>query len=83
MRRVLEERSINTARMKARDVRVVLANHSDFQEEKTMAETYLLSLGYQVSFIPKFHCKLNPIERVWGQATVYPRKFTNFYLIDS
>ena len=29
-------------------------------------------------FIPKFHCKLNPIERVWAQAMVYCRAYTNF-----
>ena len=31
-------------------------------------------------FIPKFHCELNPIERVWGQAKVYSRMYTNFTL---
>ena len=31
-------------------------------------------------FIPKFHCELNPIERVWGQAKVYSRKHSNFTL---
>ena len=61
--------------------RVVLANHSDFQEQKTEVETYMLRLGYQVLFIPKFHSELNPIERVWGQAKVYTRKFINFSLI--
>ena len=81
MRRVLEERDINTARLNADDMRVVLATHSDFQEEKTVVETYLLNLGYQVLFTPKLHCELNPRERVWGQAKVYTRKFTNFSLI--
>ena len=66
MRRVLEERAINTARMNADDMRVVLANHRDFQQKKT--ETYLLSLDYQVLFIPKFYWELNPIDCVWGQA---------------
>ena len=66
MRRVLDERVNNTARMSADDMRVVLANHRDFQEEKT--ETYLLSLDYQVSFILKFYWELNPIECVWDQA---------------
>ena len=28
--------------------------------------------------IPKFHCELNPIERVWGQAKRYSRAYTNF-----
>ena len=38
MRRVLEERGINIAWMIADDMRVVLTNHSDFLEEKTMVE---------------------------------------------
>ena len=40
-----------------------------------------MCLGYQVLFIPKSDCELNPIERVWDQAKVYTRKFTNFSLI--
>ncbi len=32
-------------------------------------------------FVPKFHCELNPIERVWGQAKVYSRMYTNFTLL--
>lgn len=31
-------------------------------------------------FIPKFHYELNPIERVWGQAKVYSRMYSNFTL---
>lgn len=30
--------------------------------------------------IPKFHCELNPIERVWGQAKRHTRAYTNFTL---
>ena len=81
MRSVVEERVINTARMNADDIMVVLATHRNFQEKKTMVETYLLSLDYQVLFITTFHWKLNPIERVLGQAKFYTCKFTNFSLI--
>ena len=28
----------------------------------------------------KFHCELNPIERVWGQSKVYCRAHSNFTL---
>ena len=78
MRKVLEERGINTVRMNADDMRVVLSNHEDFRTEKTIVEHYLTDLGHLVVFIPKFHCEFNPIERVWGQAKVYCRKYTNF-----
>ena len=32
-------------------------------------------------FLPKFHCELNAIERVWAQAKVYSRAHTNFTLV--
>ena len=31
-------------------------------------------------FVPKFHCELNTIERVWGQAKLYSYKYSNFTL---
>ena len=79
MRKVLEERGIPTC-MNADDMRVVLTNHEDFRTEKTIVEHYLTDLGHLVVFIPKFHCEFNPIERLWGQAKVYCRTYTNFTL---
>ena len=78
MRKVLEERVINTGRMNAADMWVVLSNHEDFRTEKTIVKHFLTDRGHLLYFIPKFHCELNPIERVWGQAKVYIRKYTNF-----
>ena len=78
MKRVLEERGINTSRMVGEDMRTVLSWHDDFKNEKTIVEHYLNGRGHIVLFIPKFHCELNPIERVWGQAKVYSRKYSNF-----
>ena len=80
MRMVLEERGINASRLSADDMRIVLAHHDDFQNEKTIVEHYLESQGHKVFFLPKFHCELNPIERVWGQAKVYTKPHTNFTL---
>ena len=40
MRRVLEERGINTSRMVAGDMRTVLSFHADFQNEKTIVEHF-------------------------------------------
>ena len=77
---VLEERGINTASLSAPDMRVILANHEDFRNEKTLVEHYFLSRGHRVFFIPKFHCELNPIERVWGQSKRYTRAHANFTL---
>ena len=80
MKKVLEERGINTATMVADDMRTVLANHEDFCTEKTVVENYLIGRGHKVLFVPKFHCELNPIERVWGQAKVYTCTHTNYTL---
>ena len=64
----------------ADDMRVVLSNHDDFKNEDTSVERYLKGRGHLVHFLPKFHCELNAIERVWGQAKVYGRAYTNFTL---
>ena len=74
MKIVLEERGINTSCMNAENMRVVLLHHEDFCTEKTVVEHYLENRGHIVL------CKLNPIERVWGQAKVYTRRHTNFTL---
>lgn len=74
----LEERGINTSTLVADDMRSILSFHDDFRTEKTMVEHYLTSEGLKGIFLPKFHCELNPIERVWGQAKVYTRIHTNF-----
>ena len=41
----------------------------------------LKNRGHKVYLLSKFHCELNPIERVWAQAKVYCRAYTNFTLI--
>lgn len=83
MLKILEERGFNQTalkKIKVDDMRMILKNHDDFKNEKTIVEHYLLSLGHSVRFIPKFHCELNPIERVWGQAKAYTRIYTNYTL---
>ena len=81
MKQILEERGINTSSMKADDMRTVLSFHEDFQSEKTLVEKLVTNKGLKCLYIvyfPKFHCELNPIERVWGQAKVYSRAHTKF-----
>ena len=83
MEKVLVERGFNPThvkKFKVDEMRTILKNHEDFKSEKTIVEHYLLNLGHKVQFIPKFHCELNPIERVWGQAKTYTRMYTNFTL---
>ena len=73
MKKVLEERGVNVSKMKAEDMREKLQSMHDFKYEKTKVETLLLNNGYNGYFIPKFHCELNPIERVWAQSKKYSR----------
>ena len=80
LRTILRERGINTERMLAPDMRTVLSNHEDFINEKTCVEHYMDSRGYCAMFIPKFHCELNTIERVWAQAKRYSKAYSNFTL---
>ena len=49
--------------------------------KKTVVEHYLHRRGHLAYFLPKFHCELNAIERVWAQAKVYCRAHTNFTLV--
>ena len=65
MKQILELRGINTSTLTGPYMRIILANHTDFSNEKTVVEHFLLDRGHFVRFIPKFHCELNPIERVW------------------
>ena len=65
----------------ADDMRKILSNHHDFATEKTKVEHFLENEGLKAIFLPKFHCELNPIERVWGQAKKYTRAYTNFTLV--
>ena len=73
MKKVLEERGVNVSKMKAEDMRQALQSMNDFKYEKTKVENLLLDSGYKAYFIPKFHCELNPIERVWAQSKKYSR----------
>ena len=78
MKLVLEERSVNVSGMKAEDMRLALQQMHDFKYEKTKLENLLVSYGYRGIFIPKFHCELNPIERVWVQSKKYTRAHCDY-----
>ena len=39
-----------------------------------MVERFISSRGHECLFLPKYHCELNPIERVWGRAKDHTRK---------
>ena len=81
MRAVLEERGRNTINMKADDRHTVLSFHEDFQTEKTIVQRFIVAEGQMALYLPKFHCELNPIERVWDQAKCYTRQYSNYSLV--
>ena len=55
------------------DMIKILQEKRDFKFQKTRVEELILKRGHRVMFIPNFHCKINPIERVWCHAKRYTR----------
>ena len=73
LKTVLEERNINTSGMTKADMIKMLENMHDFKVQKTRVEELISKHGHRCIFIPKYHCELNPIERVWCQAKQFTR----------
>jgi hypothetical protein len=46
---------------------------ANFQEQKSLVQEVIESMGHLSIFLPKFHCKLNFIEYFWGQVKKYLR----------
>ena len=74
MRHILEERGVDTTKMKAKDMRDLLKIFPDFNGQKTILEDYIERRGHMCIFYPKFHC---PIERVWCQAKKHTRAYAD------
>ena len=75
---VLEERGYDTKGLKLEEMRAILAEHDDFKNEKCRVDTFLSNRGHTCVFIPKFHCELNLIERVWSQSKRYTRAHCDY-----
>lgn len=85
MKQVLEVRGVNVNKMKAEGIRKELQSMymSDFKYKKTKVETLLLDSRYKGYFIPKFHCELNPIERMWAhKVRSIPKQNVTIHLKD-
>ncbi|TFK84495.1 hypothetical protein K466DRAFT_496470 [Polyporus arcularius HHB13444] len=48
--------------------RRLLYDQADFRDVETLVETHCRARGFEVVFLPKFHCELNPIEQCWCVA---------------
>ena len=55
--------------------RRLLYEQPDFKDVETLVETHCRARGFEVVFLPKFHCELNPIEQCWCVAK---RKYREF-----
>ena len=78
LRMVLMERGVDVNNMTREDMILEISQHEDFINEKPTVAAYLTSRGHICLFIPKYHCELNPIERVWGHAKKYTRAYCNY-----
>ena len=82
LRVVLEFRGVNTKGMNADKMREILRSHPDFQNEVSRIERLLTEEYRHICyFLPKFHCELNPIERVWAQAKRYSKAYCNYSIV--
>ena len=68
--------------MKADEMRTALGSHPDFKNEKSSIKRFLIEeKGHVVYMLPKFHCELNPIERVWSQSKRYTKACCNYSIV--
>ena len=44
---------------------------------KSILQELIEGLGHCCDFLPKFHCELSPIERVWAKSKKYVRNFSD------
>ena len=56
-------------------MRRVLFNQPDFVMVKSLLEEACAERGFQMLFLPKFHCELNFIEQCWGFAKRIYRQY--------
>ncbi|KAI0364377.1 hypothetical protein BV20DRAFT_956332 [Pilatotrama ljubarskyi] len=52
-----------------------LYEEPDFREAESLAEAHCRARRFEVIFLPKFHCELNPIEQCWCVAKRTYRQF--------
>ena len=65
MKALLEEHEINITGLREWDMVKII---EDFKFQRMKLKELIL---IKIMFIPKFHCELNPIERVWCHAKSY------------
>ncbi|KAF8812735.1 hypothetical protein BYT27DRAFT_7220844 [Phlegmacium glaucopus] len=61
----------------------ILSKQEDFTNQISMLETVIWEAGDLCVFLPKFHCKLNPIEMYWGRNKFQQAKDAAIKALDS
>lgn len=82
LRSVLEERNVDTSGMNKADMVKIFENMHNLKVQKTRVEELISKHGHKCIFLPKYHCKINPIERVWGQAKRFTRTNCDYFFLD-
>jgi len=80
-RSVSEREEVDLTRSKTCCMRRVLSLQPDFIAEKPLLQVIIEKAGHKCLFLPKFHCELNPIEMVWGQAKQCECKFFATFIV--
>ena len=61
-------------------MQIILGQHDDIKNGKNALDTFLAERGHVPMFLPKFHCELNGIERVWGHSKRTTRAYCDYTL---
>lgn len=75
---VSEEEENDLTRSRNCCMQRVLSLQPDLCTEKPLLQLVIEKAGHKCLFLPKFHCELNPIEMIWGQA-----KHREFFILSA
>ena len=56
----------------------ILNLQPDVEHQKSSLHLAIEAAGHVCVMLPKFHCEMNGIERVWGRSKWYTRRFCNY-----
>ena len=74
LKQVLNERGLWDPKLRLETARELVGSQPDFQEQRSSLANMVENAGHLADFYPKYHCELNFIERVWGEAKGIVRK---------
>jgi len=80
LKEILEERGLWKPKLKKDAAAQLLKQQPDFSGQKEWLAEVVGSRGHEILFLPKFHCELNPIERVWAHVKSDLRKNCEYSL---